>query len=136
MGLFDWLFGKQEPIYGTITTTNGQYEGYLVNGKPHGQGVFLFNDGGRYEGQFVKGKMQGRGVMDYTVPSTGYRYEGEFVNGNRHGQGVYTFPSGNYYVGEFTNNEIHGKGILYDEDGKPIQIGRWEHYRYIGNPPY
>jgi len=132
MGLFDCFFGKKEVVYGNITTTNGRYEGDLVNGRPHGKGTFFFNDGGRYKGEFVKGVMQGKGIMEYTFPSTGYHYEGDIVSGNRHGKGTYTFPSGNYYVGAFTDNEIHGAGTLYDAAGKVIQTGRWEHYRFIG----
>lgn len=131
MGLFRSLFSKQK-TYGTITTTNGMYEGELVNGRPHGRGVFLFNDGGRYEGDFVKGIISGKGAMDYTIPSSGYHYEGDFVNGNRHGKGVYTFPSGNRYEGDFFNNEIHGNGVLYGPDGSVIQKGRWLHYQFAG----
>ncbi len=131
MGLFKGLFTRQK-IYGTLTTTTGAYEGDLVDGKPHGRGVFLFNDGGRYEGDFVKGIFAGKGVMDYTVPTPGYRYEGDFVNGNRHGKGAYTFPSGNRYEGDFFNNEIHGYGTLYGPDGSVIQKGQWSRYQFVG----
>ncbi len=124
---------KHVKSYGTLGTTEGTYEGDLVNGKPHGKGVLSFNDGGRYEGSFVKGMITGKGIMIYTVPSSGYRYEGDFVNGNRHGRGVYAFPSGNRYEGEFAVNEIHGYGTMYSPDGSVSQKGRWAHYRFIGN---
>ena len=105
----------------------------MVNGKPHGKGVFCFHDGGRYEGDFVRGGFSGKGIMTYTFPTAGYRYEGDFVNGKRHGKGVYTFPSGKRYEGEFVDNDIHGYGTMYAEDGSVEQKGRWNHYRFVGN---
>jgi hypothetical protein len=126
-------FKKIERHTGSITTIEGLYEGELINSKPNGKGVFKFNDGGRYEGDFVDGKFTGKGVMLYTFPSSGYRYEGDFVDGNRHGKGVYTFPSGKKYIGDFVDNDIHGFGEMFDENGKLIEKGRWNHFKYVGN---
>ncbi len=123
---------KHAETYGILETTKGIYEGDLVNGEPHGQGVFSFNDGGRYEGSFVKGAFTGKGKMTYTFPTSGYRYEGDFVNGNRHGKGVYTFPSGIRYEGNFADNDIHGYGTKYAPDGSVIQKGRWNHHKFVG----
>ncbi len=40
--------GKQsEATYETLETTEGVYEGDIVNGKPHGKGVFSFHEGSR-----------------------------------------------------------------------------------------
>ena len=60
MGLFDSIF-RSTKSYGNLSTTEGTYEGDLVNDKPHGKGVFSFNDGGRYERflPFLKGGQEG-----------------------------------------------------------------------------
>lgn len=132
MGLLGSKFGGKKS-YGSLSTNKGTYEGELVNNKPHGKGVFRFNDGGMYKGDFVRGEFTGKGVMTYTFPTRGYRYEGDFVHGQRHGKGVYTFPSGKRYQGEFVDNDIHGYGTMYDEDGSVAQKGRWHHYTFVGN---
>jgi hypothetical protein len=43
-------------------TANDCYEGDVLRGVPHGQGVCVFADGIRYEGDWVRGKRTGRGV--------------------------------------------------------------------------
>lgn len=130
MGFFDSIF-RSAKSYGSLETSEGTYEGDLVNDKPHGKGVFSFNDGGRYEGDFVKGAFSGKGVMTYTFPTDGYRYEGEFANGKRQGKGVYIFPSGKRYEGDFADNDIHGSGTMYAEDGSVAQQGRWHHHNFV-----
>lgn len=114
-----------------LTTSTGVYEGELVNGLPHGKGIFYFNDGGRYEGDFLKGTFTGKGKMIYTFPSEGYYYEGDFVNGLRNGQGVYKFPSGTRYEGGFVNNEFHGYGMLCDESENVLKVGQWSHNNFV-----
>ncbi len=56
----------------------GRYEGELAGSRPHGVGVFIFNDGRRYEGEVADGKMTGRGVLtDAAGKSRAGRWEND-----------------------------------------------------------
>ena len=46
-GHITWTYGTQE---------TGRYEGYVKNGKPHGQGLYTYADGGKLQGNFVEGE--------------------------------------------------------------------------------
>ena len=63
------------------------YTGTLVNGKPEGEGVLLWDSGCIYRGQFKEGKYEGHGSFDWrvynedgSVKTEGWLYEGEFKN--------------------------------------------------------
>jgi radial spoke head protein 1 len=51
-----------------------KYEGELVNGIKHGQGIYTFRSGARYEGEWKHGRRHGWGTMRY---ASGDCYEGE-----------------------------------------------------------
>lgn len=44
--------GKQKKIYKNGDT----YEGFFVNGKREGKGVYIYQNGDKYEGEFKRGK--------------------------------------------------------------------------------
>ena len=44
------------------THDNGQYQGEMLGGKPHGKGITHFANGDVYEGEYEKGRRQGYGV--------------------------------------------------------------------------
>ena len=67
------------------------YEGDLVDGRPHGRGVYRWPSGARYEGEWRDGKRHGRGVYTW---ADGGRYDGEYVDGARTGRGVQTWAGG------------------------------------------
>lgn len=98
------------------------YTGPLVDGKPHGQGVAVWEDGGRYEGSFANGRLSGRGTK--TWPS-GSVYTGEWADDYQNGQGVNTFPSGARYEGEVRQAKMHGYGRFYDQHGNLQYEGRY-----------
>jgi len=114
--------GPKHNCSGSMSFTNGQYEGEFQNDKPHGQGLVRFSSGGRYVGEFRDGQRNGQGV--YTYPS-GDRYVGEFRDGQRNGRGVYLYPSGERYVGEFRDGRRHGQGIEYGAAGSVSRSGQW-----------
>ena len=67
------------------------YEGELLNGKPHGQGVAI---------AFIEDKQTS--------------FEGAFVNGKPEGFAVFTNISvRNIWSGEFKDGELYGKATLY-----------------------
>jgi len=74
------------------------YEGDLVNGKPHGKGKFIDSNGDVYEGEFVNGKEHGKGKVIF---SDGRCYEGDFADGKFHGKGKMTYPNGEVEENEF-----------------------------------
>jgi len=51
-----------------------RYEGNLLQGKRHGSGICIFDNGDRYEGCWVDGRTEGKGTYFY---ATGQRYEME-----------------------------------------------------------
>ena len=100
---------------GVYTWSSGnRYEGYFLDGKRNGRGVYTWQDGTRYEGDFVDGKLNGRGVYTW---SSGNRYEGYFLDGKRNGRGVYTWQDGTRYEGQFRDGKQHGYGTVTYHDG-------------------
>ena len=37
----------------------GEYKGEMLNGKPYGKGVTIYQNGNKYEGEYVRGRRQG-----------------------------------------------------------------------------
>lgn len=100
--------------YHKKTYSNGYYEGNFVNGKRHGTGTYVFNDGCKYVGEFNNNVREGYATYYY---KDGSRFEGYFKNGIRHGKGTYYDISGMKYDGEYYDDARHGKGLLYEVDG-------------------
>ena len=98
------------------------YTGELLDGKPHGQGVAVWEDGSRYVGAFANGRLSGKGTK--TWPS-GSRYTGDWADDYQNGQGVNVFPSGARYEGEVRQAMMHGYGRFYDRDGNLTYEGRY-----------
>ncbi|MFL6671818.1 MAG: MORN repeat-containing protein [Massilia sp.] len=83
-----------------------QYEGDVVNGKPEGNGVVVYDNGDRYEGQWKDGLRDGSGRITYML---GGSYEGQWKRGKRDGKGVLVYAgSGRRYEGEFTQGRVAG----------------------------
>jgi hypothetical protein len=77
--------------YATLTYAGGGgYVGGYKDGKPHGQGTYIFgpnskHKGDKYVGEFRNTKMNGQGTL---ISPDGSSYVGEWKNGCRHGQGT------------------------------------------------
>jgi hypothetical protein len=75
---------------GQIAYPNGDmYDGELLDGKPHGVGVF-HSPGLKYEGEWKNGLKHGKGVLKY---HNGDQLVGEWKEGKKIGQGQYAFDS-------------------------------------------
>ena len=68
---------------------------------------FLSND--TYVGDLIEGKKHGKGKW---VMENGAIYEGNFMNDMRYGVGKNTHPSGIVYEGEWKEDKPHGQGKL------------------------
>lgn len=63
-----------------------------------------------YEGDWKDGKMHGRGRLVY---ENGDVYDGNFHKGKKFGKGIFKWAKdGNYYDGEWNNNLPHGIGYI------------------------
>ena len=91
-----------------------KYIGEWKDGKQHGQGIEVWEDGKKYFGKFKNDKRHGQG--SFTWPD-GTKFSGQYVNGKQHGQGTFIWANGDKYVGEFTDGKQNGKGTYKLTDG-------------------
>ena len=128
---------------GVIRSKNKKeiYNGYVKNGKKHGDGQFTEN-GFIYVGEFFEdlkngngelislndGKILKVGIWDNNTFLSGYNdgkyyfkngdeYTGEFVKYSPSGNGKINFKNGNIYQGEVLDGQLNGKGVLSFSNG-------------------
>ncbi|EKX36091.1 hypothetical protein GUITHDRAFT_165826 [Guillardia theta CCMP2712] len=87
---------------------NGKYSGEFKDGKMHGLGRFIFNNGDVYDGYWECNVMQGSFSRELDERGK-YKYAD---GGRRHGDGVYYSRTGDSYLVKYQN----------DEEENPIQI--------------
>ena len=140
-GRFDWQISIGTEVYegwmhdgkmhgqGVMTAPNGfHYEGEWRDGKENGQGTRSYSDGSRYEGEWRDGKRHGQGVWIGTVDDdVNIHYEGKWRGDEWHGQGVMTVKRndvGFHYEGEFQKGMLQGQGIMTFSNGDRY-VGEW-----------
>jgi hypothetical protein len=101
---------------GKYVFTNGDaYEGDFDSGSRTGKGVYRFADGGDvYTGDFVSNQFHGRGVMVY---GSGDRYDGEWADGQRDGRGKFTHNNGDVFEGTYRKSQRNGPGVMRFANG-------------------
>lgn len=104
------------------------YTGEMVDGKAHGQGKGVFDNGIVYEGLWNNNQREGKGLQKW--PDGGY-YEGFFSDNKRSGKGTFVGRSNEKYVGEWFNDMRQGEGTLYDKKGKIKYKGEWKSDLFI-----
>ncbi len=114
---------KEYELYGEKFT----YTGQILNGKPHGWGKAIYNDG-MYKGTFSEGYRSGKGKRTY---SDGEYYEGDYNENELQGFGKYKYSDGSYYEGQFLLSKITGMGTVYDATGKISQQGRFIDSKFV-----
>lgn len=138
----------KRPYQSSETYSDGaRYEGWILNGKRHGQGKYYFRSGGYYEGDWANGKMEGWGKLFYVNGTTAY--EGEWENDKFHGYGVLyndkqdptskidpenlsTVGQGWVkYEGEFQRDCKNGFGICHFTDGSRYE-GKFKDDKFDG----
>ena len=110
--------------YKVIEGINSRYEGYVKNGKKHGQGTLSFKNGDKYVGQWHEDKKHGQGTYIY---ADGEKYVGQWENDNMHGEGTSFFKSGNKFTGQWQNDKKQGRGTYFFKNGD-----KWEG-SYVNN---
>jgi len=122
---------------------NGQYQGDLVDGKRHGKGKLIYNNGNCYDGTWENDQRHGEGTFVGTTSNYqgfflndvrhGYgkekwedsnQYEGNYENDKKHGHGRFQWPDGCVYDGGFLENRVHGEGKFTWKDGRKYR-GDW-----------
>ena len=91
------------------------YDGEALEGKPHGTGIALYNDGSRYGGRWSHGLKEGSGVMDSKDDGS---YDGEWQRNVYCGQGKRVYADTSLYIGEWNLGTRHGIGTLQTKDYK------------------
>jgi hypothetical protein len=95
----------------------GQYIGYMKNGRREGQGRFRDIKGGTFEGNWHNDLYSGFGIKTF---SSGDRHEGNYVNGKRDGSGIYMWANGDSYNGMWSAGLMDGKGSFKWSSGKHL----------------
>lgn len=108
------------------------YEGFMENGKPHGQGVRYYKDGKiMYEGTFKDGTISGKGIFYDTKGKK--VYEGEVENGLPSGKGDSYYSNGRvFYTGYWKDGVFDRRGKIYYENGKTMYMGEFVDGRATG----
>ncbi|CAJ1367423.1 unnamed protein product [Effrenium voratum] len=96
-----------------------EYYGQFRKRQFHGRGRMRWNVGGgqmdEYEGFWVEGKMHGQGVYKYY---DGTRYQGQFRENVREGYGILTFADGSLYEGSWSEDVPEGDGRVIYSNGE------------------
>jgi len=90
------------------------YKGAVKDGKPHGEGIIIYNDGDWHDGNFVEGKENGKGVFYSTENKR--KDSGEYKGGVRFGKGKIEFED-RVYEGEWNSKGANGRGVYIYTDG-------------------
>ena len=110
-------------VYDNVVIKDGHtvYTGNALNGKKHGQGVYVdYAAHVEYNGEWKDDNIHGKGtIVNYFRD---YGFTGQFEN-NDMIYGTMTWPDGTVYVGYFENNEVHGVGTMTWPPKNPIYKG-------------
>lgn len=115
-------------LAGKIQTANFTYTGTLQNGKQHGEGMTVFNNGRRHLGLYWAGKMCGQGRLEM---ENGDVYVGNFKANKQDGLGVLEFSDGSSYVGMFRNDCFDGIGNMKNRQGDKL-LASWSQGEIVG----
>jgi hypothetical protein len=111
----------------TDRIATGFYEGGMVDGKLHGEGILRLqteNKTGfdRLEGTFVSGEPNGTARFE---AANGDYFDGSFKDGERHGTGFYRLVNGEEYYGDFEDGKRSGVGFLIDSESN-VYFGQFK----------
>jgi len=114
-----------------ITADGGKYYGTLLNGKFHGKGRIVWENGAVYKGEFENGYYKD-GEINYP---DGDKYKGHFAKGLFQGKGHYETAKGEIFDGEFDKGQFTGQGIHIQID-KSRHEGMFKNWHPDGKGTY
>jgi len=104
--LFSSFAGEYVTDY--VLDAERKYTGYMVDGKPEGQGVLTWiYTNCVYTGEFKNGLYHGQGLFEWR--NDGNQFQGEFRN-NEPYYGKFTYENTMNYTGYMSNWTFHGQG--------------------------
>ncbi|WP_199621331.1 HAD-IIIA family hydrolase [Paenibacillus alkalitolerans] len=107
---------------------NGEkYEGQLVRGLKHGQGIYTWKDGTVYIGFWSKDLEDGYGEKKF---ANGDIYRGYWKNGAFDGEGTYIWKDGETYEGQWEDGLQHGFGTKISSNGVKNK-GFWVYGEFV-----
>jgi len=113
--------GRPHGVGKQMFEDGSSYEGEWVHGVQHGHGVNEWAWGDRYDGQWADGKMHGKCVHTY---ADGGRFEGLMQFGVREGTGRFQYHFGDTYEGMYSN-DLKVAGVWHYANGA-ARVCRWE----------
>jgi hypothetical protein len=134
----------------TITFPDGKYKGQSLHNKPHGKGIYQYNNGDVFKGEFSAGNLI-KGIYQY---ANGDIHEGNFVNNKPCGvgkliekssgniyegswndgvitYGMIIYEDGARYKGSIKNKKRHGPGMFFKD--RVNSIGEWTEDKFTGS---
>ena len=92
-----------------IYPNGDRYQGDLVDGLAHGEGLLMYKNGINFYGIWINGKMNGSGKLNFP---NGDKYEGDVLDGLGHGKGTMTYKNGVVFYGDWVDGQMNGKAVL------------------------
>lgn len=124
------ISGNCENGYGIYVYDYGFYKGEWQNGKQHGRGIMVGNNGVVVEGTFEDDHSTGFAEIKYEDDNVLKAYVGDVQNDGPHGYGALFWKDGSLYWGQLKNSQINGLGVYVDVNGTK-QSGLWQNGNFI-----
>ena len=98
-----------------LNTNVGYYWGEMKDGKPHGKGIFRWNEGTTFEGTWVNGVIQGSGLLRFA--NNAGVFVGKWEDGTRRAcYGLQCLNNGQKLIGYWENEVYRTKSfIIYNQ---------------------
>ena len=120
-GVFQWAPFEDDETHETVA--GKRYEGDWMNGKKHGQGVFLMGDGNVYSGGFEKDMYHHKGTLRCR---NGDIFNGEWARGKADGKQHVMLHNEDVYTGMMKAHMYHGKGKYEYNNNTGWYDGEWQ----------
>ena len=105
----DSILNNELTYVENLRIQNATYTGEVHNGKRHGKGIQIWDDGAKYEGNWENDKSNGYGTFYHT---DGDVYQGYWKNNRANGKGVYISSDGGRYEGFWIDDVQNGFGCF------------------------
>ena len=125
----DSILNSEIKYVENLRIQNATYTGEVLNGKRHGRGIQIWDDGAKYEGNWENDKSNGYGTFYHT---DGDVYQGYWKNNRANGKGIYISSDGGRYEGYWIDDVQNGFGTEKWNDGSSYKgnydMGKKEGY--------